>query len=681
MNTKSARSQFALLVLIAFTSVVRSCPVPAAERAGEQGQTWAILIGVERYHRLPPLTCTTNDVHVLARTLEERGGVSPRHIVKFVDNAESESRRNLKASLKSNLPKWIARPGENDRLIVYFSGHGFQDDEGKLYLGPIDCDRENLEATGLSVNWLREQLAECKAAFKMLILDSCHAGTEKGGDQKTGLTARELVEPFRELQGIVTLASSTADEKSIVWEAKGQSLFSYWLNQGLKGHADTNGDTVVDIDEINRFVHRNVSRTARVRFGRSQTPVRIIRSGVPGVPEIVKLHPMSLRQVLTDMSEQLATSMQERQLSRLGVLEFTTDTRAGEALGADFGVLGRYCSSELEQQLMTSAAGEFQVVDGRRVLKAIGDQNLCIDDLGSDSALRELSDRVGGMPAVALGTLRSRQGRVVTLQCRLMETEDDSLAAVAAGTAWLNESEWAMLGSSAEIRTNHKAAYAPLDDETNEVIQIADQNATKPHPLSDPKFPYRVRIYVNNRLRKGVIRGNDYFVPVSKGEEYVIQIEVPDDEVTCMRLLVDGLNTMPEQEMTKGVQTVAVSKRVNCDTARYWILDPAKRRKFVVQGFYSSLGASAKYRAFTVVDSSESLAARQNFTDQIGIITAAFYRPRKGGADGSSARGAIGTDGGREGHSSVRVRSDIAIGDLLSVVHIHYVEPAALDRS
>ena len=37
---------------------------------------------------------------------------------------------------------------------------------------------------------------------------------------------------------MATLASSTGDEKSQIWDDKEQSLYSYWLNQGLKGHAD-----------------------------------------------------------------------------------------------------------------------------------------------------------------------------------------------------------------------------------------------------------------------------------------------------------------------------------------------------------------------------------------------------------------------------------------------------------
>lgn len=671
-----------LVLLLCGSSLFQSVlAATTAEAASEEaGDTWAILIGVERYHLALPLNYTINDVHQLARTLEERGSVQRNRIIKVVDDAELVSRRPLRETLLGELPKWLNRVRAEDRLIIYFSGHGFQDEQDQLYLAPIDCDPDKPAETGIKVQWLRDQLAACPAKFKLLVLDACHAGTEKGEEETASISAFDLGSPFKDLNNVVTLASAMADEKSLVWQAKQQSLFSYWLNQGLKGHADENGDATVDIDELNKFVHRNVSRSARVHFGREQTPVRIVRSGVPGVPAIIQLHPLGLQQVLSDISEQLSSSILERKLSKVGVLEFTTDSQAGEVLGANFGLLGRYCSSQVERRLMTESAGQFQVVDSQRMLKALKSQEFSVESLGSDSALKELSTRVGGMPAIALGTLRSRLGRVVTLQCRLMQTDDDTLAGFAAGTAWLNESEWGMLGISVEMRDveSSEADPAPsVDAQANavepadQVIRDADRRANQPHPLADPSFPYRVMIRAGGAERKAVFRGNDMLVPLSKGEEYEIWIENKTDDLVCMRLLVDGLNTLVEKDdMTKGIQTEVVAKRVNLDEARFWVLDPKRSQLFAVRGFVTKTGDQGKYRAFKVVDANESVAARQKFTDNLGIITAAFYRP------GSASRG-IGTGFGEERSEVLQTRK-VGIGDLFTVMHIRYVEPEVL---
>ena len=121
-----------------------------------------------------------------------------------------------------------------------------------------------------------------KAGFKLLVIDACHAGSEKGEDDKTSkrqAAAKDLGEAFRDLEGVVTLASSTADQKSLIWEDKQQSLFSFWLNQGLKGHADADNDGNVDIDELYKYVFRQVTHSAKLHFPRPQTPVRIVRPG------------------------------------------------------------------------------------------------------------------------------------------------------------------------------------------------------------------------------------------------------------------------------------------------------------------------------------------------------------------------------------------------------------------
>jgi hypothetical protein len=529
------------------------------------------------------------------------------------------------------------------------------------------------------VQWLREQIAGCAAGFKLLVLDACHAGSEKGDDE-TGIAAKDLGEPFKDLAGVVTIASSTGDEKSQIWEDKQQSLFSYWLNVGLRGNADENGDSQVDIDELYKFVHRNVTRSAKARFPRAQTPVRIVRSGTPDVPVVVQLQPTTLRDVLADMADQLATSLDERKLTKVGVLEFSNDTKLGELLGADFGLLGRYCAEELERQLTNCAGEKFTVVDRRRLQKTLSDQGFRLDDLGSADALQKLSKQLDGMPVVALGTLRNRSGRLVNIQCKLVQTVGDEVAGAVGGAARLNESEWAMLGRSAQVRPEDRRPEPPSPGQPlprpaeDVVVERLDARADGPHPLQDPKFPFRIRVMVGGKERAGQFRGNDLVVTLKQGETYELWVENRTGAAAIMRLLVDGLNTLPEKEDAKGVETFLIGKRVNLDAARHWVLDPAvvpgANKVWAVRGFITETGATGKLRQFSVVDAQQSLAARQKFTDQIGLITAAFYSPKSG------SRG-VGTGLGQQRDENVAEAQKMVPGDLVGVVHIRYSDGSA----
>ena len=682
------RGQTASRAVVVLFVGIACCSVPQVNWANSQiaGRELAVLIGIERYQRANPLRHTVNDVRQLAETLSTRGHYARDGILEITDAASNEKFQPNRANIETQLPAWLKSAGPDDTILIFFSGHGFRDDQGKMYLAPIDCDAKNPAATGIPVQWFREQIAACRARFKLLVLDSCHAGSEKGEDDAT-VAARDLGEPFRDLEGVVTIASSTADEKSQIWGEKQQSLFSYWLVQGLKGHADENSDGNVDIDELYKYVFRNVTRPAKARFPRPQTPVRIVRSGTPDVPVVVRLQPQSLRQLLSDTAEQLSLAIEERKLEKLGVLEFTNDTKLGELLGADFGLLGRYCAEEFERQLVANATGRFSVVDRRRLQSALKSSAFKLDDLGSANALETLSERAGGMPVIALGTLRNRAGRIVTVQCKLLETSSDEVVGSAGGTAQLNESEWAMLGRSVAILPNDREPELPLPDQplrpmADVVVARMDERSEGAHPMKDPAFPYRVRFMVDGKERQCVFKGNNLIVPVKQGEVYQLWIENRTAQPVVMRLLIDGLNTLPEKEDTKGISTYVVGKRVNLDQARSWVLDPSDPRvvriqgnpTWAVHGFVTATGTQGqgKLREFKIVDASQSLAARQEFTDQIGLITAAFYAPASGG------RG-VGTDLGAERTEDLREREGVEVGNLLALLHFQYVEASAME--
>ena len=425
--------------------------------------SWALLIAAEDYQKAPKLQFTVNDVRRLRETLTKRGGVLESHILSLTDDGKNPTDRPIKTSIESLLPEFLKKPGPQDSVIVFFSGHGFRDKDGKLYLAPLDIDPTNAAATGVPIEWFRG------------LLDACHAGSEKGEDGPPSASAKDISDSFKGATGVVTIASSTAEEKSRIWEFKQQSLFSYWLNEGLKGHSDTNADGEVNVDELYDYVYSRVGQTAKVRFNSPQTPVRIIGSRVPGVPVVLKLVPQPLKQVLSDMAEQLSATLEENQLGKVGVLEFTSLTPEGEVLGASFGILGRYCGDELKQRLMDRSAGKFSVLDRLKMQQSLAAVNFKTKDLESDSSLRNLA------------------------------------------------------------------------------------NDLKLDLVINSYFPLR----------------NDCFVMLRNGEEYELWIENRARQTIAMRLLVDGLNTLPEKETdSKGIAAYVIGKPVSLNEARHWALDP-----------------------------------------------------------------------------------------------------------
>jgi uncharacterized caspase-like protein len=690
-NQESGRDLARLLLFLvvgAVASTIFQSKGFAFDGASTTTRHWAILIGVEKYQKATPLRFTVNDVQQLSATLQKYDGYEHANILEITDAGSPTALRPDKQSIEKTLPQWLGRLTASDTVLVYFSGHGFRDGAGKLYLAPIDCNPESPAQTAIPIDWVREQIAACKAAFKLLIIDACHAGSEKGEVMRTA-PASDLGRPFEGLEGVVTLASSKGDEKSQIWDAKKRSLFSYWLTQGLKGHADRDSNGSVDIDELYNYVERLVRQTAENRFGRSQSPVRIVRAGIVGVPEVAKLEAQPLKAALADIAEQLANVAEENHVASVGVLEFLDASKLDEFLGADFGLLGRYCADELEGQLINlCGGGRFSVVDRRRLREALRNEQFAINDLGSAVKLASLSKRLNGMPAIVVGSFHGRQGQTLQMRCELKQTQGDKLLAVAGGAALLNESEWAMLGLSAAVRTEDRQPEAsapegkPGPRSEARIIDRMDARSQAGHVLLDPAFPFAVRIFVNGDERKLEFRGHDCFLPVRQGETYSIRLVNKAGRLALVRLLVDGLNTLPEPAArNKGLYVETWAQPVtNLDKARFWVLDPddgtvkTNPPEWEVRGFATETGVNGTMREFVVVDAAQSLAGRRHFTDQIGLITAAFYAPK------ALRRGQVGTGAGRALPVNLddKRNQNVGCGELLGVAHIRCVDAGAL---
>ena len=231
----------------------------------------------------------------------------------------------------------------------------------------------------------------------------------------------------------------------------------------------------------------------------------------------------------------------------------------------------------------------------------------------------------------------------------------------------------------------------PPRSETDRVVSILDQRAQDAHPLSDANFPFSMRIMVNREERKGTFRGNDLLVPLSKGEVYEIWVSNRSGKLVLMRLLVDGLNTLPEPVRAKamvvegkvdkaGKTEYRQAMRVGLNEARAWILDPSDPHvakvggaaTWAVRGFVNSHRCPGQPASSWWSMTRQSLAARQQFTDQIGLITAAFYEA------GSSPPAASGMGEGDEREEDLTERDGPPVGRLLAVVNIRYVDAAAL---
>jgi uncharacterized caspase-like protein len=261
-------------------------PIAPGNRTFDRGQKWAVIIGCDRYldPSIPRLTCAVADARLMARTLTGTCGYDPKNVLSITEDATEPHLLPLGINLRNQVREWLKKVRNEDTVIVFFAGHGFIDDRGQGILAPQDVERDRIGLTGLRINDLRDMLHQCGAAQKLLILDCCHAGSERGDPLKEipAPTEAQLRPAFARAKGLITLASCGKDERSQEWKARGQGLFTYFLARGLTGEADGDNDGVVTSDELYLYVFDFVSTTAQKELNARQTPVRIIGEGVVG---------------------------------------------------------------------------------------------------------------------------------------------------------------------------------------------------------------------------------------------------------------------------------------------------------------------------------------------------------------------------------------------------------------
>ncbi|MHC3469118.1 caspase, EACC1-associated type [Streptomyces sp. 7R007] len=150
----------------------------------------------------------------------------------------------------------------DDLTLLYFTGHGLKDDDGRLYLATANTRRDNLLFTSLPAEQIDQAMSASRSRQNVLILDCCYSGAFPTGGLTKADAAVHTLERFRG-QGRTILTASDATEYSFEGDrphgAARQSVFTHHLVTGLReGAADLDGDGDITVDELYSYVHDRV---------------------------------------------------------------------------------------------------------------------------------------------------------------------------------------------------------------------------------------------------------------------------------------------------------------------------------------------------------------------------------------------------------------------------------------
>ena len=224
----------------------------------ESFKIWAVVIGVSTYQHMPVLKYADDDAYrVYAFYKSPEGGSLPEEQIKLLVD-EDASIENIKETLVTT----FAKAGEDDLVILYFSGHGLEN-----CLLPIDFDGQKNKLFHKELN---EIFHISPSKYKLCIVDACHSGNlfaSKGDIIPT--TNKTLFKWFESNPGTAIIMSSKAEENSLESKGLRQGVFSHFLLRALNGEGDTDGNGMITVTELYDFVYMNV----RAYTNNHQSPV------------------------------------------------------------------------------------------------------------------------------------------------------------------------------------------------------------------------------------------------------------------------------------------------------------------------------------------------------------------------------------------------------------------------
>ena len=190
-------------------------------------RNYVMCVGLSKYPKgVRSLRVSDNDARVIQNVFNKSGD----SYVSLLTNTDATCEAVLRA-----MEKAYASATADDAVIFYFSGHGSKKGLA-CYDGVISYDK------------IIEVMKRCAAHNKVIIADACFSGKMRGKKSWEKALADEEV---------IFFLSSRGEEPSR--ETKySNSLFTIYLERGLRGGADVNRDRTITAREIYDFCHTGV---------------------------------------------------------------------------------------------------------------------------------------------------------------------------------------------------------------------------------------------------------------------------------------------------------------------------------------------------------------------------------------------------------------------------------------
>lgn len=171
--------------------------------------------------------------------------------------------RVRREDISAAISRLVNGAGRDDRLLVYFSTHGFPDPllPSKGYLATADCTADDPRGRCFALDELAEHAQRAldgkRVRQVLYAVDSCFSGL--GVAQKSVAVTTNLNQ-LAMPQGVFMLTAGMANQLAQIDPQLGMSTFTYYLADGLNGNADILGNNgLITLSELFVYVQYKVA--------------------------------------------------------------------------------------------------------------------------------------------------------------------------------------------------------------------------------------------------------------------------------------------------------------------------------------------------------------------------------------------------------------------------------------
>ena len=201
--------------------------VNCAGESAVKPKLYCLAIGVSNYPGNLRLRYAHSDAKAVQSVLEQNG-------TEIFDKVEVKTLADGKATkeaIEAGL-LWLQKSATwRDLSVLFYAGHGFNDESGRFFLLPIDGATSKPEQTCVSDAMLKDFCQHTQGKV-MLLMDACRSASIK-------INVNELALKLGRADcGAIVIASSAGYQQSFEGEAWRAGAFTRALVDGLEGRAD-----------------------------------------------------------------------------------------------------------------------------------------------------------------------------------------------------------------------------------------------------------------------------------------------------------------------------------------------------------------------------------------------------------------------------------------------------------